>query len=711
MDEKIEADSPVLTGELGELGPLIVRPVRDDEEDGLWKRFVRLFHYLGFGKLFGHQIKYFAFLGHTPVAALSFSAPSLKLAPRDAWIGWTPEERKAHLSRIVSNSRFLIFPGVKVKNLASAVLGKALARISGDWEERFGIRPWIVETFVDPARFSGTSYKAAGFLCLGSTAGFAKTKTGYDYHGRSKEIYVQVLDHSFRSVVGLARRDEPLAPERPDLSGWTPDAEPLSDGKDLTPEDVSRIAEEMCRFHETFSGVFRDRRVRALGIVYLAGLCSNLVRKSVEPIALAMKVDVRSLQRLMTGREWDENALHHLYREQLASEIASRTPEEAELSMITTDDSSFVKKGTESVGVARQYCGRLGKVENCQTGVFVGYAGTRGYALLDARLYMPKEWFSETEEFEKRRKKTGVPKDLAFKTKPQIAAEMIGALHKEGRFPARWIGCDAAYGANREFLDALPPDLWYFAAIRSNTRVLRNPPAWEVPPRKSAKGAAPTKPRLTENPQTVAEIAKTASFTPLILKDGSKGPLGAMICVLRVYPLPDSEGGSSRAEGLILLKTPDGEMKFAFSNAPETTSLETFGTISTLRWSIEQCFLENKSYLGMSHYEHRSWRAWHRHMLYVFLAHLFIVTVRRKLGEKKRAYLFPGPTTHRRRAPRPGPRPGRRNQPRDLPHPPKRDRRPLPQEKNLRLPQGTRVLARYRLNCPFVPPPPTLVLP
>jgi hypothetical protein len=151
MQDPPQADVlPVLEGDLGAFGPVVVRPVRDKDENILWNRLVKAHHYLGFGKLFGHQIKYFAFLGKDPVAALSFSAPALKLSARDKWIGWDAGERKAHLSRVVNNCRFLIFPNVKVRNLASSILGQALSRLPDDWEKRFGLRPWMVESFVDP---------------------------------------------------------------------------------------------------------------------------------------------------------------------------------------------------------------------------------------------------------------------------------------------------------------------------------------------------------------------------------------------------------------------------------------------------------------------------------------------------------------------------------------------------------------------------------
>ena len=148
---------PRLEGDLKTLGPVVIRPVRDKDEDELWTRLIRSHHYLGIGKLHGRHLKYFAFVGHEPVAVLSFSAAALKLGPRDEWIGWSPEEKSAHLNRVVNNSRFLILPGIKVKNLASCVLAAALSRLGTDWEPRFAIRPWMVERFVDPERYLGTS--------------------------------------------------------------------------------------------------------------------------------------------------------------------------------------------------------------------------------------------------------------------------------------------------------------------------------------------------------------------------------------------------------------------------------------------------------------------------------------------------------------------------------------------------------------------------
>jgi len=635
------SELPVLEGPLSTFGAVVVRPVRDLEENLLWKRLVKAHHYLGFGKLFGHQIKYFAFLGKTPVAALSFSAPSLKLAARDGWIGWSHEERKEHLSRVVSNSRFLIFPNVKVPNLASSVLAKALSRLPSDWEARFGVRPWMVESFVDPSRYLGTSYRAAGFLPLGSTAGYAKTRIGYAHHGRPKELFLFVLDPAFRSTVGLMR-PEILEPEvAVELSGWTPAPLLSEESSPLTKAEIATLASELLRFHRLFEPDLANIDQKRLGQAYLAGLVSSIDRKSAEPIALAFLEGpgrVRGLQRFMTAYPWDESRMAAHYRREVAGDLVpGADPQRA---MLVVDSSEFNKQGKESVGVSRQYCGRLGKVENCQSGVFVTYTGDRGARFLSAELYLPERWFEEA--FRERRQKTGLPEQLVFRTKPRIAGETLQKIVQEGLFPARWIGCDATFGMDKTFLSNLPKDLWYFAAVRSTLHILTAPPQWAVPQRSGTRGKAPTKERLVAPPMTVAEFAKIAAFDPVILKEGSRGPMGAFLHVSRIYRAPPSPLERPEAEWLILQKTLDGELRFALSNAPEDTSFEVFSHVSTLRWSIERCFEEGKSHLGMGHYEHRSYRGWHRHMLYVFLAHHFLQTIRTDLKKKLKS-LSPWP--------------------------------------------------------------------
>lgn len=532
---------------------------------------------------------------------------------------------------------------LEVPNLASAVLGRVLRRLPGDWGKRFGDAPWVVETFVDPSRYKGTSYRAAGFLCLGQTRGFGKTRTkGYAWHGQPKDVYAFVLDPSFRSVVGLSWAPPAPPPSPIRTESWNPSSDVVLPSE----ADAEIVADELLRFHREFSEGFRTEATRRLGETYLFGLVSDLERKSVEPIAIALLGEkrVRGLQRFMTDRPWDEAWVLELHRRKTAALIASSDPD---LSMINADSSEFVKKGTESVGVARQYCGRLGKVENCQSGVFVGYAGPNGHALLAADLYLPRQWLSndpedpEREAFRERRKKTGVPDDTPFATKPERALEMIREVRKTGLFPARWVGVDATFGMDREFLRSLPPDLFYFAAIRSNTPVLLSPPRWAVPESKGSRGKKPTKPRLTEAPKKVSDLAETAVFTPTILKEGGQGPLGAHLSCLRIYRVPSEEGEAVSCEWLLLLKTPEGEMKYAFSNAPEDTAPETFARVSTLRWPIEQCFQEGKSFLGMGHYEHRSLRAWKRHMIYVFLAQLFYLRARLALQKKNSRSAFP----------------------------------------------------------------------
>ena len=635
-------DTSPIQGAVHTVPPITVEVASHSPLEALWDRLVREYHYLGYQRLLGRRLKYLVCLQDRPVAALAFSAPARTLRVRDRFIGWSAAQRQAHLDRLVNNSRFLILPWVAVKNLASHVLARVLARLPQDWAARFGIRLWLVETFVDPARFTGTAYRAANWQALGQTAGHGKQGPGYVYHGAIKEVYAYVLDPRFRHRLGChpqayrpSHRPPPSQAKVEELqmilrhAGWHPELVPWVT---LTEADCAAIADELGAFHAQFHACFGRIEHRRLGLAYLSGLLSNSAAKSVEPIALAfLDADaVRPLQQFMRSYGWDHAAMEAAHQARLAETLAE--PD----GMLTVDSCEFPKKGRESVGVARQYCGAVGKVDNCQSGVFVGYASRKGYGLVTSRLYLPESWF--TPEQAERRKETLVPGDLRFQTKPQIAQDLLVRLAETRRFPATWLGCDTVFGADWAFLDAVPPGTSYFAGIRSDTRVFRTRPRVHVP-RYRGRGRKPTKPRVTRGravPVSTLAQAKTCPWTPVVLAEGAKGPIRAEVACLRVYP---AQGGLPRASPvwLFLRRTEDGQLKYAFSNAPADTPLAELCRAATLRWPIEQCFQDGKSQVGMDHYEHRSWPAWHRHMLYVFLALHFLLRLR--LRFKKNAGL------------------------------------------------------------------------
>jgi len=633
MPDTASLDTSPIQGAVHTVPPITVGPVSHSLQEPLWDRLVRRYHYLGYQKLLGHRLKYFALLQGRPVAALSFSAPARVLRVRDQWIGWSAAQRTAYLDRVVNNSRFLILPWVAVQNLASHVLAQALARLPQDWALRFGTRPWLVETFVDPARFAGTCYRAANWQRLGPTFGSGKQGRGYVYHGAVKEVYVYALDPRLRTRIGC--QQQPASPShRPpraltkmeDLqmilrhAGWSPTLVP---GVRLTEAEVAQLADALRQFHAQFQDAYGRVEHRRLGYAYLAGLLSTTDAKSVEPIALRFLDEdaVRPLQRFLKAYRWDDAAMAVTHQALLAATIAA--PD----GMLTVDSCEFPKKGTESVGVARQYCGARGKVENCQSGVFVGYTSDQGYGLVASQLYLPASWFAE--DHAERRRDTRVPRTLTFQTKPQIARALLDRIVQTGRFPAAWVGCDATFGSDWALLDCLPAGTAYFAGIRSDTLVFRSQPRVQVP-RYRGHGRKPTKPRVTRGtpvPVRTLATANTCPWTSVVLAEGAKGPIHAEVAALRVYPC--REGLPTPAPvWLFLRRTEDGQVKAAFSNAPAATPLATLCRAATLRWPIEQCFQDGKSQVGMDEYEHRSWPAWHRHMLYVFLALHFLLQLR-----------------------------------------------------------------------------------
>lgn len=399
----------------------------------------------------------------------------------------------------------------------------------------------------------------------------------------------------------------------------------LSAKLNLTEKELAAIAEELVGFHTQFHSCLGRVEHQRLGLAYLSGLMSNAEAKSAEPIALEFldKKSVRSMQMFMKNFRWDHGSMQRTHQDMLAPLIAS--PE----AMITVDSSDFAKKGKESVGVARQYCGALGKVENCQSGVFVGYSSNKGYGLLGCRLYMPQSWFSK--EQQERRKANLVPEDLVFETKQQIALKLINEVAATGRFPAKWIGADSAFGSDIDFLNALPREFYYFAAIKSDTQVFTKKPKLGLAPYKG-RGRRPSKVGILPGqpiPRSVSQIAKSGRlpFKPVVVAEGAKGPIIAKVARIRVYLSRDGLPTGDQQWAFFRQNT-DGEIKYAISNAPKEISLSEMVKASTMRWPIEQCFQEGKGQVGMDCYEHRSWPAWHRHMTYVFLALHFMLRVR-----------------------------------------------------------------------------------
>jgi SRSO17 transposase len=619
-----------MVGPLAEFLPVRLQLVSHTPQEPLWDQLVRQYHYLGYRKLLGRRLKYLAFSKQRPVAALSWSAAALKTRARDEHIGWSDSQRKEHLHRIANNSRFLILPWVCIPHLASHVLAQNLRRLRGDWFTHFSIDLLLAETFVDPVRFKATCYKAANWQRVGRTHGSTKDGVGYRYHGNPKEIYLYVLEPRFRQKIGCSQRPDTVRRPPPTLRKvealhmllphcqWHPG---LSAELNLTEKELAATAKELVGFHTQFHNCLGRVEHQRLGLAYLSGLISNLQAKSIEPIALELlQGSVRALQRFLKECRWNHAAMGSAHRQMLAEMLNEPT------GILTVDSSEFVKKGSHSVGVARQYCGRLGKVDNCQSGVFIGYASPKGYGLIDSQLYMPKAWF--TPAYAQRRKDTWVPEPLEFQTKPQIALALIERLRHSQVFTARWLCCDAAFGANPEFLAALPEGLYYFAAIASSTLLYRQKPALTVP-EYTGRGRPPIKTRRLpgqQPPEPVSKLVKRLRFKAVHLGESAKGPLWAKVACCRVY-----RAEQEQPLWLFVRKNEDGTIKYALSNAPADTRFKTLCQVSLMRWPIEQCFQEGKSQLGMNHYEHRSWPAWHRHMTYVFLALHFLMRLRIRL--------------------------------------------------------------------------------
>lgn len=400
-------------------------------------------------------------------------------------------------------------------------------------------------------------------------------------------------------------------------------------------ESSQLLQEQLEQYFQNYDSIFRTKPQRKLFQTFLQGLLSTLDRKSIEPIALHFLGEdrVRSLQQFLTRSPFDDEKLLNTYQKLLSVQIGSCG------GMLSVDDTSFVKKGEHSIGVKRQYCGRLGKTENCQVGVFLAYAGTEGYGLVDDDLYIPQEWFDAAHA--DLREECHLPETKTFATKNKIALDLLNRALGSGLFPARWVGCDAAYGTDHEFLDRLelPEQVWYFAATNAKEQIFLEYPELLVSNKK--KGRPRKHPILSHAPVCVKEIAEDSAFPweSVVLAEGAKGPILAERKVVRCFSCRKDGSRNYVKPGaaiwLYLRKYADGSIKYFVSNAPEDLSVKELDDAATLRWPIEQCFEECKGNLGMGDYECRSYPGWKRHMLFVMIAHLFTIQIRKILKKKQ----------------------------------------------------------------------------
>src|SRR5665811_1953066 len=292
----------------------------------------------------------------------------------------------------------------------------------------------------------------------------------------------------------------------------------------------------------------------------------------------------------------------------------------------------------DSAGVGRQYSGTLGRVDNCQVGVFLGYASAHGHTLVDRRLYLVEAWLADPAK--RNSPRAAVPREVVFRTKLELATEMLTAATAWGHLPYQWVTADAAYGDAAD-LRALVASLgrWYCMEVSGTTTVWTADPAWAVPPRAGRTGRPRTKPRpgsATPDAQAVRDIVRALPPDAWIrhrVTEGEKGPREYEFARLRVTEKVHRAPGQA---GWLLARRPVGsdqgaEIKCYLSNAPATIALAEMAAVGCLRPTIEEDFELAKGEVGLDHYEVTRYRGWYHHITLSLLALAFLKAVQRDL--------------------------------------------------------------------------------
>ncbi|MBA2452565.1 MAG: IS701 family transposase [Chloroflexia bacterium] len=360
--------------------------------------------------------------------------------------------------------------------------------------------------------------------------------------------------------------------------------------------------------HARIAPRFRRTEVRQRAKRYLLGLLARVERKNGWQLAEQLgEVGPQGVQRLLNAAQWDADGV----RDDLQAYVVEHLGDAD--GVLIVDETGFLKKGTKSVGVQRQYSGTAGRRENCQIGVFLGYASPKGRTFLDRGLYLPAVWANDAE----RRQEAGVPEEVAFATKPELAQQLLERALGSG-VPARWVTADELYGndpALRRWLETA--GYAYVLAVSCNH------PVWQA--------------GQQERADALVSALPSEAWATLSCGTGSQGErLYDWCCVQLPY-----EQASSMVQWLLVRRSLSDRAERAYFRVcgPVETALEEMVRVAGLRWAIEESFEDAKGLVGLDQYEVRKWQAWYRHITLALLAHAYLEVTRRSANAVKKGDL------------------------------------------------------------------------
>jgi SRSO17 transposase len=411
-------------------------------------------------------------------------------------------------------------------------------------------------------------------------------------------------------------------------------------------QQIHGLQPMLARFLKRFDDCFARRDTRAHLSVYVNGQLSDLPRKSVEPIALAANVPVRTLQEFLSQHRWQED----LSRDRLQQIVAEEHAHPHAVGVI--DETSFVKKGNKTPGVQHQHLGTVGKQENGIVTVHLAYAADDFHCLLDGELFLPESWARDR----KRCREAKIPETMTYRPKTEIALELFDRARANG-IQFAWLTFDEWYGGKPAFLRELDQRRQPFVA--EVPRCLRG---WIDPPRVTERplrrrGRGRKAPRMVAGSRPSKTVEQLLARHPALaeqewqryrVKDGEKGPIIWEVKRVAFY-LQGPDGLPGPRWHLVVARNVLDltEVKFFVSNAPPETSVGTILLVAFSRWRVERCFEDDKSEVGLDHYEGRCYPGLKRHLILSAISYLFLARTNQRLrGKKIRVDSLPGP--HRR---------------------------------------------------------------